>query len=58
MNISPPGNIRITTPSAAPPNVAHYTLGPTTYIVARKYKQDAKEGLMDKLIRLIKNDIN
>ena len=35
-----------------------HEIGGTTYIVTRKYKQDAKEGLMDKLLRLIRNDLD
>ena len=35
-----------------------HRIGSTTYIVTRKYKQDGKEKLMGKLIRLIKNDTN
>jgi hypothetical protein len=31
-------------------------IGNTTYILTAKYKQDAKEGLADKLLRLIKNN--
>ena len=31
-------------------------IGSCTYIVTRKFKTDAKETLLDKLIRLIKND--
>ena len=31
-------------------------IGNTTYILTAKYKQDAKEGLVDKLLRLIEND--
>jgi hypothetical protein len=30
-------------------------IGGTTYILTAKYKTDAKEGLADKLLRLIKN---
>jgi len=35
-----------------------YKIGGTTYIVTRTFNPDAKEGLMDKLWRLIKNDAN
>ena len=31
-------------------------IGNTTYIVRVHYKQDAREGLLDKIWRLIKND--
>ena len=31
-------------------------IGGTTYILTAKYKPDAKEGLADKLLRLIKNN--
>ena len=31
-------------------------IGNTTYILTAKYKQDAKEGAVDKLLRLIENN--
>lgn len=33
-------------------------IGGTTYIVTGKYKADAKEGLLDKIWRLIENDVD
>lgn len=33
------------------------TIGSTTYIVNSSYKKDSKEGLVDKVARLIKNAV-
>jgi len=38
------------------PLVLERKIGGTTYIITGKYKEDAREGLLDKLWRLIEND--
>ncbi|MCL2036368.1 MAG: transposon-encoded TnpW family protein [Oscillospiraceae bacterium] len=37
---------------------AEYKIGTTIYIVTGTYKKEGKEGLLDKLWRLIKSDGN
>jgi hypothetical protein len=48
------------TPASAPPLMQDTALmrkiGRTTYILTAKYNKESKEGLVDKLWRLIKND--
>ena len=53
-NTPPAENIQ-TAPPIIPPTV-EYKIGSTTYIVSGKYKENAREGLLDKLWRLIEND--
>jgi len=40
------------------PEIVEYKVGSTTYIITGKYKKSGKEGLLDKLWRLIENDEN
>ncbi|MCL2083564.1 MAG: transposon-encoded TnpW family protein [Oscillospiraceae bacterium] len=53
---TPTEDMRTTYQSETP--VIQRKIGNTTYIVTGTYKKDAKEGLMDKLWRLMKNDAN
>lgn len=38
------------------PCVAEHKIGGTTYIVSSCFKADAKDGLVDKVVRLLEND--
>ena len=49
MNDEKPPNMDITTIPYEVPESIELKIGSTTYIANAKYKEDSKEGLMDKL---------
>ena len=47
---------QINNTQTATPETMELKIGGTTYIVSGKYKENGKEGLIDKLWRLIEHD--
>ncbi|MEL7570330.1 MAG: transposon-encoded TnpW family protein [Eubacteriaceae bacterium] len=39
-------------------NISHYEIGNTLYIIVSHYSKTSKEGLVDKIARMIKNDVS
>lgn len=39
-------------------NISRYEIGNTLYIIVSHYSKTSKEGLVDKIARMIKNDIS
>jgi hypothetical protein len=57
MNIQPPNEDVKTTTPLTEITVTPMKIGRTTYIITEKFKQDAREGLVDKVLRLIRDDV-
>jgi len=44
------------TTSYVPPESTEFKVGGTTYIITSRHSENAREGLLDKIWRLIEND--